>query len=130
MARQGILVVLLLIVLCLSACVTQTERVAYYPHARYEKESVWDELRREFGWQKTPARMPTEPFYRRAVQGVAGTISGWFHKEEGSSANGQQLAKPPSQSQDVRKLQEAHRQFEIRREEALRRLYEQQEQQN
>ncbi len=118
MTRRRALAVLLLATLYLSACVTRTERVGYYPHTRPEDESVWDELRREFGWQKTPQPASGEPFYQRAARGVTETVSGWFHKEEAAA---------PA---DTQKLEESRRQFEQRRQEAFRRLRERQEQQD
>src|SRR5689334_20604907 len=67
----------------LFGCVTQTERIPYH---RYfdppENESVMDEIRREFGWQKPPPWVHEEPFYTRAARGVKETVSGWFHKSE------------------------------------------------
>src|SRR6266498_1562023 len=89
MPCHRVLAVLLLAGLCSSACVTQTERVGYYPHTRPQDESVWDEVRREFGWKKTPSSVATEPFYRRATRGVTETISGWFHEENTSPASTQ-----------------------------------------
>jgi len=127
-----VLAVLLLAGLCFSACVTQTERVGYYPHTRQEDEGVWDEVRREFGWKKTPSPVATEPFYRRATRGVTETISGWFHHEEGASSAGaaKKREEAQSQSEDARKLEESRRQFEQKRQEALSRLREQQGQQD
>jgi hypothetical protein len=102
--------------------------MAYNPYAQPKDESVWDELRREFGWQKTPQNnMAGEPFYRRVSRGVTKTVSGWFHKgEDVTPASAQQLEGPRSQSEDARKLEESRRQFEQKREEAFRRLREQQ----
>ena len=123
--RQWVWVVLLPLVLCLSACVTHRERVGYYPHARPEDESVMDELRREFGWQKTPRHMASEPFYQRAARGVAETVSGWFQADT-APTEAQKLEEPPGQSEDARRLEESRRQFEQKHQEALRRLREQQ----
>lgn len=99
-----------------SGCVTQTERI--YPYERLPKdESVWEELRREFGWQKndtTPqSTEPTEPFYKRAAHGIAETVSGWF-SEEDNRLSEQEIAAD-------------RRRFNRKREEALQRLREQQE---
>jgi hypothetical protein len=118
MTRQWVLTVLLLAVLCLSACVTRTERVGYYPHAQPEDEGVWDELRREFGWQKKPQTVSGEPFYTRAARGVKATVSGWFHTEEDTRTDAQR---------DAQKLEKSRRQFEQERQEAFRRLREQQD---
>lgn len=98
-------------------CVTQTERI--YPHERIPAdESVWDELRREFGWQNsnTTRRIvepPTEPFYKRAAQGVKETVSGWFREDPVAAPDGE--------------LEADRRRFEQKRAEALRQLREQQE---
>jgi hypothetical protein len=114
MTHRRILTGVLLAVLCLSACVTQTERVGYYPHARPEDESVWGELRREFGWQKKPQ-----------------TVSGGFHKEEAAApADTQKREDLHRPSEDARKLEGSRRQFEQERQEAFRRLRERQEQQD
>ena len=121
MTRQRILVLLLLIVLCLSACVTQTERVAYNPYAQPEDESVWDELRHEFGWQKPPRNNPSgEPFYQRAAHGVSKTVTGWFHKKDVTPVDAQK------QAEDAGKLEESRQEFEQKRQEAFRQLREQQ----
>src|SRR5438093_1649614 len=138
MARQRTFVVLLLIAPCLSACVARTERVAYYRHLQPEEESVWDELRHEFGWQKTPQNnLPGEPFYQRAARSVTKTFSGWFREKDVAPVDGQKPEERRDQSEDTgklsedaRKLQESHRQFQQKREEAFRRLREQQGQQD
>ena len=127
MPHHRILAVLLLAGFGFSACVTQTERVGYYPHTRPQDESVWDEVRREFGWKKTPSPVSTEPFYQRATKGVTETISGWFHDEAPSPADAQKkLEEAHSQSEEARKLAESRRQFDQKRQEALHRLREQQ----
>jgi len=138
MTRRRIFVVLLLIAPCLSACVTRTERVAYNPYLQPEEESVWDELRHEFGWQKTPQNNASgEPFYRRAARSVTKPFSGWFHEKDVAPVGEQQPEERHYQSEDarqlsedVRKLQESRRQFQQKREEAFRRLREQQGQQD
>jgi len=129
-ARRWILTVLLLIVLDTSACVTQTERVGYYPYARPTDEGILDELRHELGWRKTPPHMSSEPFYQRAARGVTKTISGWFHKEDTAPTDAQKREEPHNQSTEARKLEESRRQFEQERQEAFRRLREQQGQQD
>jgi hypothetical protein len=78
---------------------------------------VWEELRREFGWQNHGAvhrsTESTEPLYKRAARGVAETVSGWFSNNEDRLSE-QEIA--------------ADRQrFNRKREEALQRLREQQE---
>ena len=75
-------VILLLSVLTIG-CVTQTERIPY--HRYYdapENESVLDELRREFGWQKPPPWVREEPLYKRAARGIKKTVTGWFQRDE------------------------------------------------
>jgi len=74
--------VFLLLIAMQVGCVTQTERITY--HRYYdppENESVVDELRREFGWQKPPPWVHEEPLYKRAVRGVKETVTGWFRDE-------------------------------------------------
>jgi hypothetical protein len=127
--RHRVLAVLLLAGLCFSACVTQTERVGYYPHTRQEDESVWGEVRREFGWRKTPSRPPSDPFYQRATRGITETISGWCHEDSSPAGTQKKIEEAHSQSEDARKLEESRREFEQKRQEALSRLREQQEQQ-
>jgi hypothetical protein len=105
----------MLSVLLAAGCVTQTERVAYYPYASHEDESVLDELRRELGWQKTSRAASGEPFYTRAVRRVKETVSGWF-REEPTRMTAEQV-------------EEERYRFEEKRQEALRRLREQQGQQ-
>jgi hypothetical protein len=81
-------------------CVTQTERIPY--HRYYdppENESVLDELRREFGWQKPPPWVHEEPLYKRAAQGVKKTITGWLQRD---TATGQL----PGGLQTVREFQQ------------------------
>jgi hypothetical protein len=114
--QREIILFLAMTILCValgSGCVTRTERI--YPYERVpEDESVWEELRREFGWSKhDTAPQPTEPFYKRAVHGVAETVSGWFSNNDGRLSE-QEIA--------------ADRQrFDRKRAEALQRLREQQE---
>jgi hypothetical protein len=78
---------LLLLALGQSGCVTQTERIPY--HRYYdppENESVFDELRREFGWQKPPPWVQEEPFYKHAARSVRETLTGWLPKDEPANA--------------------------------------------
>ncbi|MBM4257589.1 MAG: hypothetical protein FJ147_17060 [Deltaproteobacteria bacterium] len=73
----------LLFAVFFTGCVTQTERIPY--HRYYdppENESVLDELRREFGWQKPSPWVREEPFFTRAARGMKETVSGWFPKDE------------------------------------------------
>lgn len=75
--------VILLLGVVTMGCVTQTERIPY--HRYYdppENESVLDELRREFGWQKPPPWVHEEPLYKRAARGVKETVTGWFQRDE------------------------------------------------
>lgn len=101
----------------LLGCVTQTERI--YPHERIPKdESVWDEVRREFGWRKNETapvtQEPVEPFYKRAARSVKEILSGWL-PESATQLSADEIAAN-------------RRRFERKREEALQRLREQQEQ--
>jgi len=104
-------IVLWLVVLT-AGCVTHTERIPY--HRYYdppENESVLDELRREFGWQKPPPWVHEEPFYKRAAQGVKKTVTGWFQHDESTSIL-------PGKPQTVQEFQKAQN-------EAIQRLQEQ-----
>ena len=70
-----------------ASCVTQTERIPY--HRYYdppENESVFDELRREFGWQKPPPWVHEEPLYKQAARGVKETVTGWFQRDESTGS--------------------------------------------
>jgi hypothetical protein len=117
MTSRRLLAQLLLSLLCVSACVTQTERRAYYPYARYkEDDSLGTALQREFGWQTDSRRASGEPFYLRAVREVKETVSGWFHEKDEA---------PPLT--DEQKLRASRQQFEQERQEAFRRLQAQQE---
>ncbi|MGE0823406.1 MAG: hypothetical protein AB7G75_33370 [Candidatus Binatia bacterium] len=107
-------ITLVLFVTLLVGCVTQTERIPYH---RYmgppEEEGMLDELRREFGWQKPPPWVKEEPFYKRAAQGIKNTVSGWFGQEE----------QPPTPLGGRQSLRE----FQKEQQEAMRRLQEQQQ---
>lgn len=77
---------------------------------------MWEELRRELGWQTRGGAQrstePTEPFYKRTMQGIAKTVSGWF-SDENDRVSEQEIAAD-------------RRRFNHKREEALQRLQEQQ----
>ena len=101
-------------VLCLG-CVTRTERISPYERAPKD-ESVWDEIRREFGGRDSgpPTReTSSEPFYKRAARGVKETVSGWFH-DDSVHLSEQEIAAD-------------RRHFEQKRTQALEQLREQQE---
>lgn len=107
---------LLLFLLLSTGCVTKTERLPYYRYSDPPRdESVLDELRREFGWQKTPSSMNQEPFYTRAVRSVKNTVSGWFQRDEEVPAG-------------MQGGQQSFQQFKQEQEEAIHHLQEQQEQ--
>jgi hypothetical protein len=116
MTSRRLFAQLLLSFLCVSGCVTQTERRAYYPYARYKEDSFETELRRELGWQADPQPTSGEPFYRRAAREVKETVSDWFHEKD--------TVQPLT---DEQKLRVSRRQFELERQEAFRRLQAQQE---
>jgi hypothetical protein len=95
-----------------SGCVTRTERV--YPHEQPPwDESVWDEIRREFGWrdddEHTSTETPSTPLHQRVVQGV----KGWFGDD------------PAQFSEEA--LEADRRRFERKRAQALEQLRDQQE---
>ena len=106
---------LLLSVVLGSGCVTQTERIP--PYERIPKdESVWEELRREFGWQKPGSiykeTEPAEPFYKRAMHGITTTVSEWFTEdnerlsEEEIAANRQRFNRKRAQALERLKQQQ------------------------
>lgn len=107
--------VLSLHLISFAGCVTQTERI--YPHERIpQDESVWDEVRREFGGsdsQEVINEFSAEPFYRRAARGVKETVSRWF-QEDSTRLSEQEIAA------------DRHR-FERKRTRALEQLRDQQE---
>ena len=97
-------------------CVTTTKKLPDYRYSNPpQDESVLDELRREFGWQKTPFGMNQEPFYTRAARDVKNIVSGWFQHDEGAA-----MGTPEGQP--------SFRQFKQEQEETIRRLQERQEQ--
>ncbi|MBI3247935.1 MAG: hypothetical protein HYZ50_15635 [Deltaproteobacteria bacterium] len=99
------------LLLFMAGCVTQTERIS--PHERIpQDESVWEELRREFGWGKTQTsrttEASTEPFYQRAAQGVKATLTEWFRDDPAPI--------------DSKAIEADRRRFDLKREAALQRL--------
>jgi hypothetical protein len=108
---KQILAVLVLIVFFGLGCVTRTEKLPYHRYAPLpEDESILEELRREFGRQSSP---DSDPFYKRAARGVKETVSGWFHTEKNIPMTKEER-------------EQAHREYEQERQEALRRLRERQ----
>lgn len=91
-------------------CVSQTERVGNRPYGPppYD-ESVWDEIKREFGWEQSSSE---EPFYKGTARGIKETVSRWFEEEEDLSGKGY--------NRDA-----TRRQYEIRRQHAIRRVRQQ-----
>jgi hypothetical protein len=92
-------------------CVTQTERISYHRYYNPpEDESVLDELRREFGWQKPPPWVREEPLYKRAARGVKETVAGWFQKDDstGSIPSGRQALQEfrRTQNEAIQRLQQ------------------------
>lgn len=114
--RNGfVLMVLSLHLISFAGCVTRTERI--YPHERIpQDESVWDEVRREFGGsdsQEVINKFSAEPFYKRAARGAKETVSRWF-QEDSTRLSEQEIAA------------DRHR-FERKRTQALEQLRDQQE---
>lgn len=100
--------VILVLLVCLGGCVTQTERLPYRRYAPPpQDESILDEVRREFGWHPSPSG---DRFYTRAVRGITQTLSGWFRSEEDPDA-----AAHATQER-------LRQQFEEERQQALQRL--------
>lgn len=104
------------LLLLTAGCVTQTERIS--PHERIpQDESVWDELRREFGWEKTQpswtTESPSDPFYQRAAQSVKATVTEWMRDD-------------PTPL-DKKALEADRRRFDLKREAAMQRLQSQED---
>jgi len=64
-------------------CVSQTERLPYRPHLVQQDEGVWDEVKREFGWQpsrktKKKKKSRQESVYSKMTR----SVKGWFQDEE------------------------------------------------
>ena len=64
-------------------CVSQTERLAYRPHLVQQDEGVWDEVKREFGWQtssktKKKKKNQQESLYSKITR----RVKEWFQDEE------------------------------------------------
>jgi len=64
-------------------CVSQTEHLAYRPHAVQQGEGVWDEVKREFGWQsssktKKKKKSKQESLYSKMTR----SVKEWFQDEE------------------------------------------------
>lgn len=93
-----------------TGCVTQTEQIGYRPYMPPPKdESIWEEIQREFGWEQSSSG---EPLYKRTTRGIKETVSGWFSEEEDPSDKGYDW-------------DEARRQYEIRRQQAIQRVRQQ-----
>ncbi len=89
------------------ACVTQTERLGQRPYAPPAKQdSVWEELRAGFGRDSSgPA------FYTRAARGIKESVAAWFDTED--------------RADRAAEREEARRQYEIERQQAIRRVRQQ-----
>ena len=64
-------------------CVSQTERLPYRPHLVQQDEGVWDEMKREFGWQpsgktKKKKKSKQESLYSKMTR----SVKEWFQDEE------------------------------------------------
>src|SRR5262245_52173278 len=95
-------------------CVTETERVPYHRYYNPpQDESVLDELKRECGWRKNPQGI-TEAPYTRAARSVKETVGGWFSDEETAR-------KGPGWQKSLKQVKQEQL-------DAIRRLQEQQEQ--
>ena len=106
-------VCVLLTIVCIlfgTGCVTQTERVAYRPYAPPPKdESVWEEIKREFGWKQSSSG---EPLSKPPTRGIREIVAGWFSAAEDTSDKGYDR-------------DELRRQYEIRRQQAIQRVRQQ-----
>jgi hypothetical protein len=64
-------------------CVSQSERLAYRPHLVQQDEGVWDEVKREFGWQtssktKKKRKNQQESLYSKMTR----RAKEWFQNKE------------------------------------------------
>ena len=90
------------------ACVTQTERLVQRPYAPPAREdSVWEELRAGFGRDSSG-----QAFYTRAARGIKESVAAWFDDEE-------------DRVDRADEREEARRQYEIERQQAIRRVRQQ-----
>ena len=90
------------------ACVTQTERLSQRPYAPPAREdSVWEELRAGFGRDSS-----RQAFYSRAARGIQESVAAWFDNEE-------------ERADKAAQRDAARRQYEIERQQAIRRVRQQ-----
>ena len=90
------------------ACVTQTERLSQRPYAPPAREdSVWEELRAGFGRDSS-----RQAFYSRAARGIKESVAAWFDTEE-------------ERADKAAERDAARRQYEIERQQAIRRVRQQ-----
>lgn len=96
------------LVFLLCACVTQTERLGQRPYAPPAREdSVWEELRAGFGRDSSgPA------FYTRVARGIKESVTAWFDDAE-------------DRADRAAERDAARRQYEIERQQAIRRVRQQ-----
>ena len=105
---KPVLFLALSLVLLLCACVTQTERLgqrSYAPPAT--EDSVWEELRAGFGRDSSG-----QAFYTRTARGIKESVTAWFNPEEDHADRADEQ-------------EEARRQYEIERQQAIRRVRQQ-----
>lgn len=107
-------VLAVLLLLCfLSGCVTRVERRPYYPYAAPEEESLSQELRRVFGWDRKPGSGATqEPFYKRFSKRITRTVGGLFYEETSTRMPGEELRQQVEreQAESIRELRKQNAQ--------------------
>ena len=105
---KPVLFLALSLVLLLCACVTQTERLGQRPYAPPATEdSVWEELRAGFGRDSSG-----QAFYTRAARDIKESVTAWFDDAEDNADR-------------AAEREEARRQYEIERQQAIRRVRQQ-----
>ena len=105
---RPILFLALALALLPCACVTQTERLSQRPYAPpATQDSVWEELRAEFGRDSSG-----QAFYTRAARGIKESVAAWFDAEE-------------DRADRTAEREEARRQYETERQQAIRRVRQQ-----
>lgn len=88
-------------------CVTQTERLGHRPLPLAKDESVWEEIQGVLSRDSSG-----EAFYTRTARGIKDTVAAWFDQEEDSADKDSGW-------------DEARQQYEMRRQQAIRRVRQQ-----
>ena len=108
LSSQSKPVLFLALVFIPCACATQTERLGQRPYAPpARQDSVWEELRAEFGRDSS-----AKAFYTRAARDIKESVAAWFDTEE-------------DRADKAAERDAARRQYEIERQQAIRRVRQQ-----